>query len=548
MNELFLRVINISISASWMVMAVLILRLMFRKAPKWLGPVLWGMVGLRLILPFSIDSPWNLIPSAQTINVTTDAEQPHIASGIQAVDKSVNAYIETHYYESAGTTADHFANLTTVLGCIWIFGMVLLMLYTIISYERIRRKTKTAVKVVNNVYFCENVISPFVLGSLRPRIYLPFDISEQDKKFIIEHEQMHIRHHDHWMKPVGYALLILHWFNPLMWVAYILFCKDIELACDESVIRKIGKQARADYAQTLLNYSIPHRAIVACPIAFGEISVKERVAQVLNYKKPAFWIIGTATVVCVAMAMCFLSNPGSGTAKERKAWEERKLATERDRKKLEEMAVKSAQDAMKALDEMQALADEKEELQQTKEKVEKEISELHDQIVLLEKTDNDEEAIARVTEKKEELKMKLVQIEERINEITAEEERRDKEENFGVLMKVKNLTPSGGTLEFRHKEIWKHPNGTLTFGDDFVIEKADGDEWKELPVVVDGDYGFNDVAYNLEKWAYTEAEINWEWLYGKLSKGKYRLSKTVTDTKDSGGCDEYTVYAQFIIE
>lgn len=548
MNELFLRVINISISASWMVMAVLILRLAFRKAPKWLGPVLWGMVGLRLILPFSIDSPWNLIPSAQTINVTTDLEQPHIASGIQAVDKSVNAYIGTHYYESTGTTANHFANLTTVFGYIWIFGMVLLLLYTFISYEQIRRRTRTAVKVVNNIYFCENIISPFVLGCLRPRIYLPFDISEQDKKFIIEHEQMHIRHHDHWMKPIGYALLILHWFNPLMWVAYILFCKDIELACDESVIRKIGKPARADYAQTLLNYSIPHRAIAACPIAFGEISVKERVAQVLNYKKPAFWIIGTAAVVCVAMAVCFLSNPGSGTAKARKAWEERKLATERDRKKLEEMAVKSAQDAMKGLEEMQALADEKEELQRTKENVEKEISELQRQIELLEKSDNDEEAIARITEEKEALEMNLVQIEEQINEITAEEERRDKEENFGVWMKVKNLTPSGGTLEFRHKEIRNHPNGTLSFGDDFVIEKADGDEWKELPVVVDGDYGFNDIAYNLEKWAYTEAEINWEWLYGKLSKGKYRLSKTVTDTKDSGEYDEYTVYAQFTIE
>ena len=310
MNELFLKIINMSISASWLVLAVLILRFVLKKAPKWINVLLWGIVAIRLICPFSFESTLSLIPSAETIplNIGMDTT-PTINSGISAINNAVNPIISQSNTPMAGASVNLLQITIGIYEYIWIFGMIALALYTAISYWRLRRKVDTAVRYKDNIFQSENVSFPFVLGIIKPRIYLPFKMNGQYLEYVVAHEQAHICRKDHWWKPLGFLLLIIHWFNPMMWLAYVLLCRDIELACDEKVIKELGNEQRGDYTQALVACSINRRMIAACPLAFGEVSVKERVKSVMNYKKPAFWVIIISVIVCVGVAVCFLTNP-----------------------------------------------------------------------------------------------------------------------------------------------------------------------------------------------------------------------------------------------
>ena len=310
MNELFLKIINMSISASWLVLAVLILRFVLKKAPKWINVLLWGIVAIRLICPFSFESTLSLIPSAETIplNIGMDST-PTINSGISAINNAVNPIISQSNTPMAGASVNLLQITIGIYEYIWIFGMIALALYTAISYWRLRRKVDTAVRYKDNIFQSENVSSPFVFGIIKPRIYLPFKMNGQDLEHVVAHEHAHIRRKDHWWKPFGFLLLTIHWFNPLMWMAYVLLCRDIELACDEKVIKELGNEQRGDYTQALVACSVNRRMIAACPLAFGEVSVKERVKSVMNYKKPAFWVIIISVIVCVGVAVCFLTNP-----------------------------------------------------------------------------------------------------------------------------------------------------------------------------------------------------------------------------------------------
>ena len=310
MNELFLKIINMSISASWLVLAVLILRFVLKKAPKWINVLLWGIVAIRLICPFSFESTLSLIPSAETIplNIGMDTT-PTINSGISAINNAVNPIIGQSNTPMAGASVNLLQITIGIYEYIWIFGMIALALYTAISYWRLCRKVDTAVRYKDNIFQSENVSFPFVLGIIKPRIYLPFKMNGQYLEYVVAHEQAHICRKDHWWKPLGFLLLMIHWFNPLMWLAYVLLCRDIELACDEKVIKELGNEQRGDYTQALVACSVNRRMIVACPLAFGEVSVKERVKSVMNYKKPAFWVIIISVIVCVGVAVCFLTNP-----------------------------------------------------------------------------------------------------------------------------------------------------------------------------------------------------------------------------------------------
>ena len=310
MNELFLKIINMSISASWLVLAVLILRFVLKKAPKWINVLLWGIVAIRLICPFSFESTLSLIPSAETIplNIGMDTT-PTINSGISAINNAVNPIISQSNTPMAGASVNLLQITIGIYEYIWIFGMIALALYTAISYWRLRRKVDTAVRYKDNIFQSENVSFPFVLGIIKPRIYLPFKMNGQYLEYVVAHEQAHICRKDHWWKPLGFLLLTIHWFNPLMWLAYVLLCRDIELACDEKVIKELGNEQRGDYTQALVACSVNRRMIAACPLAFGEVSVKERVKSVMNYKKPAFWVIIISVIVCVGVAVCFLTNP-----------------------------------------------------------------------------------------------------------------------------------------------------------------------------------------------------------------------------------------------
>jgi len=314
MSEVFLKIVNMSISASWLVLAVLLLRLVLKKAPRWVAVLLWGFVAVRLIFPFSIESVLSLIPSAQTVSPDIMMDwTPTISTGIASLDQVVNPIITQAFAPDPLSSANPLQILIPVASIVWLAGIAGMLIYTTISYMLLLRKVATAVLHKGNIYQSENVDSPFVLGLVRPKIYLPFRINGQSLEHVIAHEEAHIRRKDHWWKPLGFALLAFYWFNPLMWLAYILLCRDIELACDEKVIKEMDNENRADYTQALVACSVNRRSIAACPLAFGEVGVKDRVKSVMNYRKPAFWIIVAAIISCIVVAVCFLTNPKTNT-------------------------------------------------------------------------------------------------------------------------------------------------------------------------------------------------------------------------------------------
>ena len=310
MTEFFLEVVNMSISASWIILAVLLFRFLLKKAPKWINVMLWGIVAVRLICPFSFESVLSLIPSPQTINPEIALNSPVIDSGVTIIDNVINPIIsEATISIQPEKDINFFQFIMPYLAGVWLVGIAALLIYTLVSFLRLKRKIGTAVLLRDNIYQSESVVSPFVLGIIKPKIYLPFNMNEQDMEHVIAHEKAHISRKDHLWKPLGFLILSLHWFNPLVWVGYVLLCRDIELACDEKVVKKLDIVQRADYSEALLTCSVNRKMIAACPLAFGEVGVKNRVKSVLNYKKPAFWIIIVAVIVSITVAVCFLTNP-----------------------------------------------------------------------------------------------------------------------------------------------------------------------------------------------------------------------------------------------
>jgi len=309
MSGIFLCVVNMSIAASWIVLAVLLLRWVLRGAPKWITMLLWGIVAVRLICPISIESAVSLMPSAETIRKEPDMPRPTVDSGLPFVDEPANEYLHGNYFEGVTRPTGHFWDVTTVLSVIWIVGIAALLLYAVISYGKLKRTVDTAVRLRDNIFQSECVSSPFVFGCISPKIYLPFRIKEKDMVHVITHEQAHLRRLDHWWKPFGFLLLTLHWFNPLMWLSFVLFCRDMEFACDEKAVRGFSVEQKALYSEALLSCGVNRRVAAVCPLAFGETGVKARVRSVLRYKKPAFWVIVVSAVLIAVVAVCFLTNP-----------------------------------------------------------------------------------------------------------------------------------------------------------------------------------------------------------------------------------------------
>ncbi len=311
MTNLFLKIVNMGIAAGWLILVVLALRPVLRKAPRWIHVLLWGLVGVRLICPFSIKSALSLIPSAETIrpDIMT-AAKPAIESGIPAVNHVLNPVIAHTFTPQPGASANPLQIWLPILAAFWCAGVILLLFYAAVSCLRLLRTIRTAVLLRDNIYQSEHIASPFILGIIRPKIYIPFSLTEETLQPVLLHERAHLQRRDHWWKPLGFLLLTVYWFHPLIWLSYILLCRDIELACDEKVIRDFSREERADYSQALLTCSA-HRKIAACPLAFGETGVKKRVKSVLSYKRPAFFIVAAAVTVCIVLVVCFLTSPHS---------------------------------------------------------------------------------------------------------------------------------------------------------------------------------------------------------------------------------------------
>ena len=308
MEYLFIHVLNISIIASFLVLAIIFYRLFAKKAPKWVSVLLWGLVGLRLLFPFSIESALSLIPSKNTIPTTiTHDRYPALDTGFENVDEIVNPILSGSMEARPEYSSNPMHTLITILGWIWLGVMLCMLLYMAASFIYLRIKTRVKLEREDNIYLCDYVKTPFILGIIRPRIYLPSDISNKDYSLVVAHERAHIKRLDHIWKPLGFLLLSVYWFNPLLWVAYVLLCRDIESACDEKVISDLGDNEKADYSEALLTLGIKSKVISACPLAFGEVSVKSRVSAISKYKKPATIAIVISLVVCTIFAFCFLT-------------------------------------------------------------------------------------------------------------------------------------------------------------------------------------------------------------------------------------------------
>ena len=310
MSTVFLKILNLSYSASWLILAVVIVRLLLKKAPKWINCLLWALVAVRLILPFSLESAMSLLPSKEVVpaNIqSTDA--PHIETGIYAINSAVNPVMADTLAPAEVTSVNPMQVVVSVLCIVWLAGILAMAVYASISYVKIKRSVREAALLEKGIMECDEVRSPFILGMLRPVIYVPSGMDSETLELVLAHEKAHIKRRDYVWKPLGYALLSVYWFNPLSWLAYVLLCRDIESACDEKVISDKSSDYMAAYSQALLDCSIQRRRIAACPVAFGETGVKTRIKNVLSYKKPAFWIILASLATCVILAVCFLTDP-----------------------------------------------------------------------------------------------------------------------------------------------------------------------------------------------------------------------------------------------
>ena len=315
MAAVFLKLLNLSISASWLVLAVLALRLISKRSPKWMNVLLWGIVALRLVLPFSIESALSLIPSAETLSpeVVRFDPAPTITSGVEFIDNAVNPSLSESFAAAPLASVNPLYVWTEIAGWVWLIGLGAMLLYALASYLRLRRRVSVSLPIQDNIYLCDAISSPFILGVVKPHIYLPSGLDEVQRQNVLSHERAHLARCDHWWKPLGFALLAVYWFNPVLWLAYTLLCRDIELACDERVIRTMDESAVKTYSTVLLACSMPRKAVITCPLAFGEVGVKERVKNALHYKKPAFWVVAASVAVCVVVAVCFLTSPPTDT-------------------------------------------------------------------------------------------------------------------------------------------------------------------------------------------------------------------------------------------
>lgn len=324
MSAVFLKLLNMSIASSFLVLAVIVLRFALKGAPKWAVCLLWATVGLRLVIPFGITSGLSLLPSAETVKLSgTPNSPPVVDSGLAFVNSAVNPVISGVYERltppendagAAAPVSKPAADPLLIASIIWASGAAVMLLYALITRLRLEKLTSARLETDKGVFICDGLPSPFILGIFRPRIFIPSGLSDEDEGHILSHERAHIARLDQIWKPLGFLLLSIHWFNPLAWLAYALLCRDIELACDEKVIKRMDGKARAAYSETILGCSRRSRLITACPLAFGEAGAKQRVKKVLNYKKPAFWIIVLAALAAAVCAVCFLTNPKRGVA------------------------------------------------------------------------------------------------------------------------------------------------------------------------------------------------------------------------------------------
>ena len=308
-NQIFLEVLNTALISGILIVVVCLARLLIKRAPKWFSCVLWAFVAIRLVLPISLTSVFSLMPKERPISGNmVDSSISQMSAERLDVNKELLSLVGG-VASTPGDAGNSWMAFVSVASTLWLAGVAILVLYAIFSSLMLKRQVRAARETANNIFVCDEVNGPFILGICRPRIYLPSGMEDLAYECVLEHERTHVKRFDHLWKPLGYLILAIYWFQPLCWLAYILLCKDIELACDEKVTKDRDKEWKVNYCQTLLDCKRKRRMITACPVAFGEVGIKTRVKAVIQYKKPTFWITLSALLVGCIVFVCFMTNP-----------------------------------------------------------------------------------------------------------------------------------------------------------------------------------------------------------------------------------------------
>ncbi|MCR5791005.1 MAG: M56 family metallopeptidase, partial [Lachnospiraceae bacterium] len=540
-----------------MIGAVIIARFLLKKSPRWISCLLWGLVAIRLVCPFLPESSLSLLPSAKVFpdNIAVVSD-PQIKSGIRIIDNAVNPAVEDSISPNAGDSVNPMQVVVYAGSTIWVIGTAVMLLYALLSYIMLKRRVRASVAVKGNVKICDEVKSPFILGIVRPVIYVPSGMTGGTFDMVTAHENAHLKRHDHWWKPLGFVLLAAHWFNPLCWMAYILLCRDIEAACDEKVIRDKDKEYVAAYSQALLDCSVQRRTIAACPLAFGEAGVKERIKGVLNYKKPAFWVVILSAIVCVALAGCFMTNPKSSIAIENTPDME-------EHDQIGEISIgqasavkKQEMELMEAIrTDYPGIADVSVHLEDQNGRIEyANVYILCDEMI---GSDQQNEIRSFVRDHIGIEQIALVFSDKNGNSVsfpykTASSDPGEEEINnsgvapanpIGLSMSVENIFDKGCTIVF--EQSGGHVTGGLLTGAPFEIQKMNRDgEWvNDIRTIVD----WKDIAYAIKRNDVTELEADWQYIHEPLESGYYRIKKEVMDFRKGADYDTYELYAEFVV-
>lgn len=547
MSSIFLNVLNLTINASYLILAVIVVRLILKKAPKWIHCLLWGLVAVRLICPFSLKSALSLLPSEKTVPENIEMTQvPQIDSGVRIIDNAVNPVIGSTFSPTVADSVNPMQVIVYIAGVIWIVGMLAMLIYAIISYILLKRKVRASVDITDRVKECDEVKSPFILGLIRPVIYVPSGLDIEIFELVTSHELAHLKRLDHWWKPLGFILLSVYWFNPLCWIAYILLCRDIEAACDEKVIEDKDKDYIVSYSEALLDLSVSRFSIAACPVAFGEVGVKKRVREILNYRKPSFWVVLVAIIACIIVAICFMTNPKNSDTENSntEADDLQNNAEVEDTDVIPEEWENCGVDYY--FDGTNYVVDGDMVFKYKKKLVGRTHAARYDTmyIVLTNNPNITHEEVARslygsgsedwLTDT---IIIGMHVLDDNGNILSSNP--------IGLTMSMKNVTDKGFTLVF--EQSGGNVTGHLETKTGYGIQMLNDDgEWEDMGEELE--LAFTSLAHNIEINSKTELNYSWEGIYEKLKPGYYRIVKEVMDFRGMGDYDTYKLYAEFGIE
>lgn len=572
MRELFLNILTASIHGSIIIMVILLLRPILKKAPKNTLCLLWLLAALRLLLPFEIQSSFSLQPELDAVAIPGAEYAEQMTSGFQSSTQDVflppmemeDIPVQAPDIENTQQPVDDaviyeidvplkvkiLENYEQILVWLWAAGAAMLLTYSAVAYGLLKHRIRGSVVLSEGVWACGRVESAFVLGFFRPQIYLSANLPENARDYVLAHEKCHIRRGDHWWKLLGYLTLAIHWFNPLVWLAYSLLCRDLEMACDEAVVKTMSVEERKSYSAALLTCSVRGARIAACPVAFGEVSVKQRIKNVLHYRKPGFWITIMALVLVAVVAVCFLTSPENAPDLSFLNYENA-ISTVADQDKV--MTIYCDEDSIipcqvdgnafgKYLDHARWTRRRWEPRDQSSPgSIEFVISDDY-RITIFDRnfakvTYCEDVRYYRISRSDYEQALELIDVAKYV-ELT-----------WNLEVNAVNVTPTGLTFTFiQHGPFAEGDRASLMYGSEYTLQVRNGQNWEEVPMVPhEYEIAWTMEAYLIEQGKTTHQKIDWQWLYGTLSAGEYRIGKTVSLDRASGDSETHTFWAEFTI-